>query len=424
MRILNIARYKFSLFFFAIGLSAAFYTMSYGLLPFSGEDTNIIRNFAYLCLSISMAFSILEGKLRNIKSKYIVWLALVFFSVVLMALNGLRNGNFISQMRYDMATFTYCSAIFVGSERSNWKTLDKILAVHLALGVIIFGYALLKYPVSHIRDFAVKSIAYKVRPMMYPWPYFLLTFYGGSIFRKILTFAGVGAVFMGIILFQKRAPLAEFIFISAFAWYMYAKSGIRGESKAFAKTIKFSFAIVLFVGILYMALQSFGGGDLVAASTKGLRERIFTEKGRFLTVKNAFSYDRYSEGYRFQEMEYFFNEATTQEIIVGRGLGGRVYTPIIGYSTIHIGVGQLILKGGLVFFCIWMLGWLMLIFDFLKSRKSNPFGFGYFLAINYCIFILLIPALNITPVFGLVLLCIGPCMSKWINYEQEGSGVV
>jgi hypothetical protein len=432
IRIYNQIRKNPALTLFIIGISLRFYSCGYKIFPYNESQTPFIRDISFGFLGLSLLLAIFQNELWNLRNKYRLWLISAAGLLLGLLLYGLYKENDVSCIRYDMASLTFFSALLVGCDKQNWKAIDKMLCIHFLIGIIVMIYAFVRFPPSADRTMIVYPYPpYVLQVLLYPWPYFLVTFYKGSLYRKLLALAGSVVVFISYVFFQKRASTAEFFFLAAFAVLLYLINGGLNIRNFVKRTVNLTFFMVVFFVFLFVEIQIVDPGNIFLKSIVGLMNRVRVIKSIELPIKASspmnnkdknsleHPYDKFSKADRIVESKLFLEAATPLELIIGRGIGGKFYAITEGPTTIHIGLISLILKGGILLLVIWVCGWLMVAADFLFIKKDADFIFCYPIIIKYLIFLSLISQWSSTMEFPLVLLCTGACMSKWIKATNE-----
>lgn len=417
-------RFELSLILFIVGMSVRFYSLGFELVPYGMGESDLFRNLGHSILTASFLFAILERKLYNLQRKYLHWLVILGFAFIFLLIYGIYRGTKLMFIAPDLFAFTYFSGVLVGSERRNWIALEKMLCVHFFIGIIANIYAFASFPLPALRSFLVWTLPYMLQGLLYPWPYFLLTFNRGGIYRKLLTIVGLSVVLISFILFQKRIHTFSFLFFGLFSLYLYTVKGKVNVVGAFKKVTKIACLLLILTMTIFFTLKIMDQFSAFSQSIKGLQSRIFLDSDSGNVMK-AFTYSRYKEESRYEEASHYFSHASGFELIFGRGIGGFYFTPLVGVSStgftgrIHIGLATLILKGGVLFLTLWLFGWLMILKDFLKVKKDQEFIFCYPIIAKYVVFLTVATALSDWLSFGLVLLCSGPCMSKWIRNDKQ-----
>lgn len=411
----QLRKLNLSLFFFIVGMNVRYYSQCYGMVPYSEAETNLVRNLSFIFFPLAMCFGLLEGRLQDLRQKYRLWFVALMFGIFSFFLYGVYAGNDPSFIRYDLAACSYFSALLVASRKSSWKILEKMLFAHYLIGVLLNIYAFYKFPpvVERVRVIGY-YIPYMLQSVLYPWPYFLLTFYRGGIFRKLLSITGAAVVLLSFIFFQKRLFTLEFLFLSAFALYFYFRDKGITLSKSFKAAVKMGIVISLFVVSINIALGIVDRNRVFSESFAALQNRLFTQDNRKLTVGETFSYQHYNRNERVEEARYFFAQALPYQVFFGLGIGGNFYyPPAETYRTLHLGVANFVLKGGIGLLLLWMFGFLMVIKDFFLRRKASAvFLFAYAIVLNYTIKLFISSSWDPDLWFGFMLLCAGVCMSK------------
>ncbi|KJJ85267.1 membrane protein [Candidatus Omnitrophus magneticus] len=424
LKIMNInqtflQRINLSLLLFVLGFSLRFYSTGYGVFPYSESETDLVRNISFVFLAFSTFFALLEGKLFNLQFKYRVWVTAIAYIFFILLAYGVSRANEMARIRYDVASFTYFSGLLVASEKKNWKMLEKMFFVHFFVGIITNIYAFNKFPPSSMRESVIGFyVPYMLQSLLYPWPYFLMTVYWKGMYRRMLAIFGAVVALMSFIFFQKRMHAIDFSLTALFGLFFYVIREKVSMPVLIKKVTIMLLIVVLFFGILLSVLKVSDPNNVFLDSFYGLKDRVMTENNnRRLSFYEAFNYKRYSNFDRFLEARYFFDRATINEIIFGRGIGGGDYNEITGFTNLHIGLAMLVLKGGLIFLALWLFGWIMIFVDFLKTNKRILYIFSFAFIIRYLVLLTITSAWESDVWFGLVLVCTGVCMSKWIKEE-------
>lgn len=335
----NKSTYFFLLFIIAVIIHKCNYLFSqhYGLNIQSIFSFSLLF-FPIIFLSISYHFN-KEASPLFINSRFV---NLILIYTHLLLFYGLVRGNSITVILNEYWTswivlFSYKLA----NSKSIWKLFEKelfyiflIAAYFVYLGV---GYAQEHLLVDHfdasrIDSVTVASVAYDISPILDFWP--LIVVY--SIFKKERKFRAVHlkylVPFVIYLAFQfyflKRAPTIRSIF-QILILFLIARVYFDWSRKVVLRITSLFIVVVLLVVLFF---------------PQNLMERFKT-----------------NDDSRQEELLNMFSQLNVLEMLVGRGLGGEFISANNGVveridsdgngvkSTLHIGIGDTVLKGGLFF---------------------------------------------------------------------------
>jgi len=301
-----------------------------------------VASFHVRFIIIYTFFLLLYGRIAGNSSMYLdeLWTAfIVFFSYKLGALDSVWN-----LFRGKIVWVYLIFACFV------------LLATQYKQKEIAYG----NYDLQKFEGNTVTSEAYNVSPILDFWPLiFLINLYSykKGFWIKFVTYLPLVIYLLFQIYFLKRAPTGRVIFylIVSFVVLLYI-------NKSYSRN--FGLIISLLIGLFIF--YSFIPEDLV--------ERFYTEdKSRQVELVGMLS--------NLNSVEVFFGKGLGGEFLVG---GDGVSERLNKYgrevkSTLHIGIGDAILKGGLVlFFAIFSHVFVALKFGLSNIKRINNIGLTAF----------------------------------------------
>lgn len=284
---------------------------------------------------------------------------ILFYCVFLLFL-GLLSQNFLTRLVEEVWTaFLVFFSYKLGSLVFLWNLFRRILFylyiifsffVYIGLNHIREDIQRGDYDIERFTGLTVNTEAYNISPILDFWPFILLIgIYSPNISKvKRLLFLLPFFIYLFFqVYFLKRAPSFRAVFLIAAAVYFFKK-------RNFIFSLRIIF-ILVFIFLLYIYLIP---QDLI---------------DRFNTDDTS----------RQDEFLAMIRNSNFIQLIFGKGFGGE-FTPVFDgvfenvrsstylKSTLHIGVGDTILKGGLVFF----------VLIFLHIFKNLQFGFNYLNKLN------------------------------------------
>jgi hypothetical protein len=355
----NFSAWYFIIFIISVGLHKFNY-LNTQLFGFNLQQTVGISLLALPLIFLILAyFSGARDKSIEISRNSEI-VNLIFGYTVLLLIYGLVSGNFAQRAVEEF--WTACIIYFsykLGTNTHVWELFKgKLNLVYFIFAIFVFlgtGYSQETLTTNinleaSFQGVTVATEAYNVSPILDFWPFLLLFgIYGNeSIGKRILSYLPF-FIYLGFqLFFIKRAPtvraIAHFAFASIILVY------IRGVDKKAVRTLLLLFA---FIAFSYFAIP------------KDLAERFKTED-------NA----------RQNELKGMLEQLTPLQLIFGKGLGGEYIADLEGVSertnnsgayvksTLHIGFGDSILKGGLILFSLIFIHFLYVFNLVMKNYKS------------------------------------------------------
>ena len=390
--LMNFKKSTFSAKLFIFGMSLIFCFQIYisFLIHSSGRQVfnTIIQHLGYYCMFVSLLICFMEGSFNYINKRYKKWVILVLFQIVALFFIGLVNNNFFSKALYHTATdcfiFVFFAGFFVASKNRNIKIIDKMLTFHFFIGTLLCIYGLLSSKSLIAEDLRFSMVYEFWSNLLYPWPYFLLTIDRGSVRRRFIAIVGLFIYLLVAILVLKRTPFIMIFLYLLFMRSIFKKRYVQKNQINFFKKKsinKFKLLIVFSISFFIfsqLGIFNFSKGNNDNFGLAGLYNRVYHVDQKEKTT-NIFDTLRNNYRWAYEPLMVFSN-ASTLDLIFGRGIGATVPVPlsvsIDGKAGIlHNALMVFILKGGFVFLFIWYIGMFIVFRNFYKNKihSLNPY---------------------------------------------------
>lgn len=294
----------------------------------------------------------------------VMYVFFILFSLFLFVM-GLFKGNPITFWLIDSASyFVFICFIFIGTSRVFWDDLMivgiPILIAAIIVNAITVTIFIPTYHVQETNTFELTSaarmarsiLAYETQWALSLWSIFLLTAYKRKGFSFLWIIISVVLLFMLQILFQKRSPSVRIVFFIAtflFIIPLYLKSD--SLKKLVKKRKRFLYAGIA-VGVLLVANTL--NVELIVNQFESLMDRLGGNAGNITG-----SYDKgflgvfTSDNERLIEVFQMFEDFNMIDFFIGKSYGGfyrEHFVFFVDKTTTHIGIFNIFLKGGLIYF--------------------------------------------------------------------------
>lgn len=349
----------------AIGTSVCFSAIAI----FSGLVTNFAGLMSdplkYIFYTVSLIFgygaiyiALLYSTNKNIKKYLRVWTLVIFYLLIVGAIrsdffaNGFNVGTFLAQ---DLRFVMYVGIGILLADSPRILYFQKIIHT-IAYISIIFGIIALA---NFNFDYAMASEG--ARLGIWSLPYYLW-WASGSVYAYMYPYyrlsgknkvAGIGSLFVYLLLglmFIKRSVAVNAIITIVLTEIFVGYEKKQKHTGRLSATIKIILIIAVLLGI-----------GMAIPYTRVL---LISLAKRFFSQGNLFEYDR------AQEATVYFRGASISELIFGQGIGHYVVT-YRELNGLHIGVYNLIYKGGVFLLFIYIYIFLRIISLFLHRKEMR-----------------------------------------------------
>jgi hypothetical protein len=348
----------FILFVLSVGIHKCNYLFSQIIgLNFQSIIGITLLSFPLLFLYLSYYFSKDVTPFYS-NSRYV---QLIFIYINILLIYGILNGNFVQRAFEEYWTGLIVLLSYkLSNSKAIWNLFEKeLIWIYIGFSFLVYigtGYVqdhLLSGEFENIQfdSITVSSVAYDISPILDFWPFILLL--GMSAHKKIG--------------FAKYLHLLPVIIYVLFQFYFLKR----------APTIRavFHFSLGTILLIYYQT----------TAEKKGIRALailfVFLFLAYFFLPENLSDRFKTEDKARQNELANMFSQLSYDEWIFGRGLGGEYNSGVDGIyerinqkgvevkSTLHLGFGDSILKGGLILFSLISLHGISLIIKNLNRIK-------------------------------------------------------
>jgi hypothetical protein len=319
---------------------------------------------------------VIPGALSHMGRMVRLWLLWVIVFMVLMTLVGIFRGAFANALLLDAGVYeAFVVSVVVGSRKENWKWLDRYFRWLFYLGAVLMLAELLVIERA-VREEVISSEAYRMRTVLFAWPFLLFTIALVKKRHQLATLAGVALIVFMYVVFQKRAPTIRMAV--ALLLFITLLPGIRLRHRLTLRMGVSLVALLCWIGATVLMNNRPETGSIMSESTSALASRFQGSGGLIETIT--------SQNERLKEALFFFNQASPLEIIVGKGFGGAVEVPwtwgpglevkeagrtYYGIYSMHIGITHPLLKGGLIFLLFFFGGWVVLLIRYRRYRDDT-----------------------------------------------------
>ena len=317
----------------------------------------------FLILSAITAF--MEGQLGRIKPFFQIWIFLIIIYLIFLTISGFFiYGNSYRDLVIDIILYAFfVPAILIGAKKQNWLILDKFILLFFLINL----FMLIPYLTSYSSLAAAgrtqiitndAQIPYFIWGQFSIWMYLCLTLKNRSDIIKFAILAGTIIYFFLAIVFLKRAP---FINLSIFFFLFLVSLNLKNSSIISIKIFYLSIPILIFSLLLYSLIN-------VGSFYERFESRFYTSGSIYSSLSSStrLTYD----------VELVANQFNNMEFLFGRGLGGSVEDIEYKYPEkntirLHNSSVQQVMKGGVVFLFLWVIGFLVILKNFLLNENEE-----------------------------------------------------
>ena len=264
--------------------------------------------------------------------------------------------------------------LLLGYQFTSYHYFRKAIFIWLWVGFIANLISLFTVSSFLRAEIDEKTLTYMLQYLLIPSALYLFFYSKLKRHEKIIVILSFALYFVEQLLFQKRLPMAR-IFVTLLFFY-YASTTIAAQrvfTSIFLKRI-----IGLIMGVFAIAMILFFSGSSMGTYTEALFARFF----QYGTATETVMQDA-----RWKIGEIIVTDIVeTGDVYLGRGLGSVVYDESFqninlsskfagARSASEMGVPTILLKGGYVLLCYFLLLFFVLLKKF-KTVKTNSDMFG------------------------------------------------
>ncbi|MBN1451858.1 MAG: hypothetical protein JW963_12650 [Anaerolineales bacterium] len=286
------------------------------------------------------------------------WLTFLFLAVYILTLYGVYQGYGFEPIMDDTGVYLILiTCVILGSIKQFWDDMFPTFLALTVLAVVVNFLGLQeidellqgRYEARVARDL----VAYKTRDAVELWPLLLLTVSRWNRRTALLIFGLALFALVQQITFQKRLFVAEAIAYFLVFWFVIPRHTQRWQFQipTMLQDNRNRFVATLALGIVVILITI---PQVFTGQLGGLFGRYGTEDEK-----------------RFQEAIGMLDDLHGWEYVVGRGMGGYFQftdergvawgtyladVGTIGKRTVHAGITEQILKGGVIFSAIYYWG--------------------------------------------------------------------
>jgi hypothetical protein len=383
------------LFFNFLHLNSAYLSSHLSLI--SPELNFYITYFSLLFVPILLILYRRNKEDKKFSRNFTFILFLFILYSIFLTILGIKNIEYYRYYLYDTTSFwSFTLFIFIGANKVFWSDLLKVgLPILVASCFVNILGTLIINPTYQVQTTSLLEfkgadrlariiLSYETQWSLAIWPIFLFTAYQRPKWIFVLIVSVVSFVLLQQILFQKRGPsIRILLFILTFLFIIprYLKLGISNRIIKRKKIVLF-FAVILgiLIGYFYLPLE------LLSNQFTSLVERLGGKTGHVgQTYEHGFWGVFTTENERILEVIQMFEDFGPIEMIFGKGYGGyfKEYMFFVeNKSTLHIGIFNIFLKGGLIFSFLYF-SLLFYAIGCFKAIKTDPMAIA-------CVFYLIL----------------------------------
>lgn len=344
-----------------------------------GFDASIIRVLRHAHLApLGLAFVgvlTIRGALDQLAGPVAAWVRGLVLFIFLMFIMGILRGAFLGAILLDAGIYeAFLVALVVGSRHEHWSWSHRFFRILFYTGAALMLLELLVIETVEGRA-SITTLAYQIRTVLFAWPLLLFTSPLRHKSERFIILAGMGLIIVMYVLFQKRAPTVRVVF--ALVLFLWLLPGVaKGARLKLRMMVLGGFSLVILLTTWVIPTAS-DDTSIVGQSSMALAGRFQGEGGLIETLT--------TENDRWMEAGFFFDEADTVELAIGKGFGGSVEVPywwpprmeitengrtFFGVYSMHIGLTHPFLKGGFFFWLFFFGGWLVFILRLRHFRRD------------------------------------------------------
>lgn len=355
--------YLFIYICLVISAGLRFFSFFQSVLPASVYLFIILLSFG-LAGFAALLFIIKTSTRLSENRAFYIWLLLALYMVLIGALRtdifSLKTANTNYFVFQDLAYIVLFITGAMFANRRGVRYYHKMMVVLGVASVICAVFAIVSYNFD-ITRIATRGDNMWTMAYFLWWPAQAFSTYLFSYSRvtgkyRIIAYTSFGLNMLLALLFQKRGPLLECVFI----YFLLALiKPVRFKTR-FARISTRILTVVLTLAVAAVALNIVGKVpylDKVYDSVMGRFEEIDT-----------------SEDSRVEESRVYYLEAEPDEIILGQGAGCYFTTSLRFLNALHIGFSNAVYKGGIFYalFDLWII--IAAIRMLVRYRRLSPFA--------------------------------------------------